>query len=235
MITVQSITRVHPFIRPYPIPSYPNLDWQTWVQGAWWSKKHYRAITSIFATGSRGSLNWENYRHFWDIGKNCTSFKWRKYLIFSFRFSAILTIQRSLFLWKVLNFELLWKTSFETFSWDQNVNAIGIFLRYNWENTSLFAIGSGAEFRPQFEGSDSPVLPLLMSEIWCNTRMRNDSCISWLQRETLNYDLRKKDLGDNRSFDNRTFYLLSGVQHARSSWHGKIILLTWSEDWRDND
>ena len=59
-------------------------------------------------------------------------------------------------LWKVINFELLWKSGLETVSSDQNVKAIGNFSTLNWENTSLFANGNGTDFQPQFEGSDGP-------------------------------------------------------------------------------
>ena len=57
---------------------------------------------------------------------------------------------------KSLIFELLWKSGLETVSSDQNVKAIGNFSTLNWENTSLFAIGNGADVRPRFEGSDGP-------------------------------------------------------------------------------
>ena len=55
--------------------------------------------------------------------------------------------------------KMLWRTGLKTVSWDQNVlNAIGTFSTHNWENTSIFDIGNGAEFQPKFEGSDCSVI-----------------------------------------------------------------------------
>lgn len=65
-----------------------------WTRLGWVTKPSLiigtcRAVISLLGTGTRGPMNWENYRHFGGIGKNCTLFEWRTKLKFSFKFTAL--------------------------------------------------------------------------------------------------------------------------------------------------
>ena len=61
------------------------------------SLSHARAVTSFLWTGSKGPLNWENYRYFGKLRKIEHLFNVRgTKLRFSFKFTAILLIQCSL-------------------------------------------------------------------------------------------------------------------------------------------
>ena len=78
--------------------------------------------------------------------ENCTPFKWGIKLIISFKFTSVLKIQCSLSLESFNSWNCFGKQSLAI--------AIRNFAIWNWENSSRFAIGNGAYFRPQFEESD---------------------------------------------------------------------------------
>ena len=111
-----------------------------------------RPVTSLFRTGSRGPQNWENYQHFGKLRKNCTPFKWGKKIISFYIYSNLKDWVFSLSLFEKFYFLNCFKKIVIY------VNAIGNFSTWNWENTSIFAIGNGADFRPQLEGREGPVM-----------------------------------------------------------------------------
>lgn len=78
------------------------------------------------------------------------------YFLFN-EFAVILKIQCSLSLRSLISLIIM-----ENWSWGSLLKSKDKsnweFLTYNWEHTSLFALGNGADFRSQFVESDGPAL-----------------------------------------------------------------------------
>ena len=118
-----------------------------------------RSVTYYYGTGSKGPMNWENHDLFFrKLGKTVHLSNEEQWWYFLFNeFAVILKIQCSLSLRSLISLIVM-----ENWSWGSLLKSKDKsnweFLTYNWEHTSLFALGNGADFRSQFVESDGPAL-----------------------------------------------------------------------------